>query len=503
MLNAILSLFFKKRLAQIERFKSHPFESQEIWLQKLLSSGQYTSFGQEHRFKGIKTAAQFRERVPVMPYEKIFPYIERSMRGEKNVLWPGRHSWFSKSSGTTNARSKYIPVTQASLHDCHFKGGLDLYSIYISSYSTSNLWKGKGLAIGGSHQINEYDPSGQSRCGDISALLMQCSPLWTRLVRSPSFSVAFLSNWEEKIKLIARETAHQNITHIAGVPTWTALLLQHLLEQENKNSMEEIWPNLEVFFHGAVSFAPYKNLFQSMIKHSGMRYWETYNASEGFFGVQDVPNASDMLLLLDHGIYYEFIPLEEMEKEFPIVLDLSQIEIGKNYALVISTNGGLWRYLIGDTVKFTSTKPFRIKVSGRTKHFINAFGEEIIVENAEEAISRACEKTGAVMANYTAAPVFLDKGKRGGHEWVIEFHRHPENIQDFIQVLDDTLRQINSDYDAKRAGNLALLQPKVHVVKENTFYEWMKQRGKLGGQNKVPRLSNSREYVEEILSLNS
>ncbi|MBA4055900.1 MAG: hypothetical protein C0490_14395, partial [Marivirga sp.] len=417
------------------------------------------------------------------------------------ILWPSEIKWFSKSSGTTNARSKFIPVSQEALEDCHFKGGKDLLSIYVNNCPDTKLFNGKGLAVGGSHQINELDPTASSYYGDVSAVIMQNLPPWAQFIRTPSLETALMGNWEEKIEKLARETANEDVTNIAGVPTWTILLIQKIVELQKKNNILEVWPNLEVFFHGAVAFAPYRSLFQSLIPSEKMQYWETYNASEGFFGIQDQKNSEELLLMLDYGIFYEFIPTEEIEAENPRAIRLSDVELDKNYAMVISTNSGLWRYNIGDTIKFTSKYPYRIKISGRTKHFINAFGEEVIVENAEAAVTKACEHTGAVIDNFTAAPIYLEEGKKAGHEWIIEFKVQPSSLPEFSRVLDETLRAINSDYDAKRAHNLALIAPKVHSVNEGTFYNWMKRRGKLGGQNKVPRLANSREYVDDILKM--
>ncbi|MDH4057110.1 MAG: GH3 auxin-responsive promoter family protein [Cyclobacteriaceae bacterium] len=491
----------KKRIHQIELFMKYPHEVQDEIFRKLTQTARTTEFGKMYDFNSITSYEQFRDRVPVHTYENIFPHIERIMRGEQNVLWPTEVKWFSKSSGTTNARSKFIPVTQEALDDCHFKGGKDLLSIYVNNYPDTKIFDGKGLAVGGSHQTNELDPSATSYYGDVSAVIMQNLPIWAEFIRTPSLETALMSNWEEKIDKMARETATENVTNIAGVPTWTILLIQRLVELEGKKNILEVWPNLEVFFHGAVSFKPYRSLFQQLIPEEQMVYWEIYNASEGFFGIQDQQNSDEMLLMLDYGIYYEFIPVDELEKEHPRVIKLSEVEVGRNYAMVISTNAGLWRYNIGDTVKFTSTSPYRIKISGRTKHFMNAFGEEVIVENAEAAITKACESTGAIISNFTAAPVFLEADKKGGHEWIIEFKTKPHDLSEFTHVLDSTLRQVNSDYDAKRSHDLALVAPTIHSVKEGTFYNWMKSRGKLGGQNKVPRLSNTREYVDEILKM--
>lgn len=485
----------------MELFMKYPHEVQDEWLKKLIVQARYTEFGKKYSFEDIVNYDDYKRRVPVYTYEQLYPYIERLLHGEQNILWPSEVKWFAKSSGTTNARSKFIPVSPEAMEDCHFKGGKDLLSLYVNNYPDTQIFSGKGLAVGGSLQSNDFDPTASSYYGDVSAVLMQNLPPWAQFIRTPSLDTALMNNWEEKIDKLAKETAHENVTHIAGVPTWTVLLLQRIMEMEKKNHIAEVWPHIEAFFHGAVAFKPYKNLFRSLIPIEGMRYWETYNASEGFFGIQDQKDSEELLLMLDYGVYYEFIPAEEMHAEYPETVGLDEVEIGKNYAMVISTNAGLWRYNIGDTVKFTSKSPFRIKISGRTKHFINAFGEEVIIENAETAISQACEDTGAVIDNFTVAPIFLDKSKRGGHEWVIEFIKQPSNIDLFTDVLDKTLRKVNSDYDAKRAHSLALMLPVVHSVSEGTFYKWMKKRGKLGGQNKVPRLSNSREYVEEILAI--
>ena len=501
LINSILTWVMQKRIHQIELFIKYPHEVQEEIFKKLIQTARYTEFGKQFDFSSIQTYEQFRERVPIHTYEKTFPYIDRLMKGEQNILWPSEIKWFSKSSGTTNARSKFIPVSQESLDDCHFKGGKDLLSIYVNNYPETKLFDGKGLAVGGSHQINELDPSASSYYGDVSAVIMQNLPPWAQFIRTPSLETALMGNWEEKIEKLARETIKENVTNIAGVPTWTVLLIQRVTDIAMKKNILEVWPNLEVFFHGAVAFAPYRTLFQSIIPSDKMRYWETYNASEGFFGIQDQRGSEALLLMLDYGIFYEFIPMEELEKENPKAVPLRDVELDKNYAMVISTNSGLWRYNIGDTIKFTSKFPYRIKISGRTKHFMNAFGEEIIVENAETAIAKACEITGAVIDNFTAAPVYLKEGKKGRHEWIVEFKVPPTDPDQFARILDETLRSINSDYDAKRAHNLALDEPKVHSAGEGTFYNWMKRRGKLGGQNKVPRLANSREYVDEILKL--
>jgi hypothetical protein len=491
----------RKRIHQIELFMKYPYDVQEELFKRLILEASATEFGKKYGFSDIDNVAQYRERVPIFTYETLFPYIKRLMRGEQNILWPTEITWFSKSSGTTNQRSKFIPVSQEALQECHFKGGKDLISIYVNNFPETKLFDGKGLAVGGSHQINEYDSSESSNYGDVSAVIMQNLPPWAQFIRTPSLETALMANWEEKIEKMAVETASVNVTNIAGVPTWTALLIQRIVALEKKKTILEVWPNLEVFFHGAVAFKPYRNLFQKLIPKSDMRYVEIYNASEGFFGIQDKSDSEEMLLMLDYGIYYEFVPVDQLENEHPKAVGLGEVELDTNYAMIISTNAGLWRYNIGDTIKFTSISPFRIKITGRTKHFINAFGEEVIIENAESAINKACEETHAVIDNFTAAPVFLEKGKKGGHEWIIEFKVKPKNLQQFSKILDESLREINSDYDAKRQHDLALLAPKINMVPPGTFYDWMKKRGKLGGQNKVPRLFNTREYVDDILQM--
>ncbi len=499
--NTIVTWAMKYRFSQIEHFAQQPHEVQSELLQNLLLTARHTEFGQQYDFKSISTYQQYRERVPVQAYEKFYPSIERLMRGEQNILWPSEIKWFSKSSGTTNARSKFIPVSPEALESCHFKGGKDLLSIYINNYPDTKIFDGKGLGVGGSHQVNELDPTASSYYGDVSAVIMQNLPVWAEFIRTPSLQTALMNNWEEKIEKMAREVASVNVTQIAGVPTWTVLLIQRIVELQGKKNILEVWPSLEVFFHGAVAFGPYRSLFKALIPSESMRYWETYNASEGFFGIQDSKDSEDLLLMLDYGIFYEFIAAEHADDENPHAINLEQVELGKNYAMVISTNSGLWRYALGDTVKFTSKNPYRIKISGRTKHFMNAFGEEIIVENAEVAIEKACEATGAIIDNFTAAPFYLQEGKKGRHDWVIEFRKKPDSESAFAKVLDGALRKVNSDYDAKRTHDLALVELKVYSVPEGTFYQWMKKRGKLGGQNKVPRLFNSRQYVDELLAM--
>jgi len=498
--NTILTWLMKKRISQIELFMLHPHDVQQEQFVNLINQACDTEWGQKYDYDSIRSVSDFQQRVPVSTYEDLYPYIERLMRGEQNLLWPSEITWFAKSSGTTNARSKFIPVSQEALEACHFKGGKDLMTIFVNNKPDTKVFTGKGLAIGGSYQTNERNP--ESYYGDVSAVVMKNLPIWAQFIRTPGLDIALMNEWEEKIELMAKATMHENVTSMLGVPTWTIVLIRRILELTGKQNILEVWPNLEIFAHGAVAFDPYRELFaKELVPSPTMSYLEIYNASEGFFGIQDRLGTYDMLLMLDYGVFYEFIPFEELGKDHPQALTLDQVELNKSYAMVISTNAGLWRYVIGDTVKFTTLNPYRIRISGRVKHFINAFGEEVIVENAEAAITRACEETGASITNFTAAPVYMTESGKGGHEWVIEFTREPRNLSEFTLLLDRTLREINSDYDAKRYQDIALQMPVVHSVPEGTFYNWMRKRGKLGGQHKVPRLSNTREYMDDILEM--
>ena len=501
LLNSVMRWIMKKRIHQIELFMKYPVEVQNEVLSHLMDKAKNTEFGKEHGFKDIHNFKAYKNRVPVTTYETFYPYIDRLLKGEQHILWASEIRWFAKSSGTTTAKSKFIPVSEEALEDCHFKGGKDMLSIYVNNYPDTKIFTGKNLAIGGSQQLNPLDERARSHYGDVSAVLMKNLPIWAQFIRVPSLDIALMDNWEEKIEKMARATADENVISITGVPTWTIPILQRIVEIKGKNNILEVWPNLEVFFHGAVSFTPYRQLFKTLIPSEQMHYLELYNATEGFFGIQDQKDSDAMLLMLDYGIFYEFIPSEDFDKENPQTVDISGVELDKNYAMVISTNSGLWRYKIGDTVKFTSLSPYRFKISGRTKHFINAFGEEVIVENAERAIAVACEKTGATFKDFTAAPRYIDEGNKGCHEWIIEFSTPPQNLEAFTTMLDETLRNINTDYDAKRSQDLVVGRPMIHSVAPGTFYQWMKKRGKLGGQNKVPRLANDRKYLEDLLAM--
>ncbi|MDN5201665.1 GH3 auxin-responsive promoter family protein [Fulvivirgaceae bacterium BMA10] len=491
----------KKRIHEVELFMKYPNEVQQELLEKLINTAKNTEYGKRYDFKSIRNINQYKERVPLVSYEDIYVDVNRLMKGEQNILWPSEIRWFAKSSGTTNARSKFIPVSPEALEDCHFKGGKDMLSIYVNNFPETQLFSGKGLTIGGSQQVNQFDNKSNSYYGDVSAVIMKNLPFWAQMVRTPKLDIALMDEWEAKIEKMAVVTTTENVTSISGVPTWTIVLLQRILELTGKENILEVWPNLELFAHGAVAFEPYKEIFEGLIPSKEMHYLETYNASEGFFGIQDQTDSNEMLLMLDYGIFYEFIPMEEWGNKNAKTIGLEDIELGRNYAMVISTNAGLWRYMIGDTIKFTSTDPYRIKITGRTKHFINAFGEEMIIENAEQAITKACHVTGAKIDNFTAGPRYIAEGKRGAHEWIIEFKSEPDSLERFQQVLDETLREINSDYDAKRYRDIALEAPIIHSVSEGTFYNWMKKRGKLGGQNKVPRLSNNRVYLDDLLEV--
>ena len=501
-LNSFMTWIFKSRLGQIEKFKQEPHSVQRTTLVELLEAAKQTEFGKTHHFEKIKSYQDFAKRVPLFDYESFTPYLEKNIKGKQQVFWPSDIKWFAKSSGTTAGRSKYIPVSDESLEECHYKGGKDMVSLYVSNFPDTKVFTGKSLTVGGALEKDLLHPKGIARAGDVSAVIMHNLPIWAQFIRTPSLETALMSDWEAKIERMARETMDENVTSIAGVPTWTIVLLQRILELKKASHILEVWPNLEVFFHGAVAFGPYRNLFKELIPSDKMRYMETYNASEGFFGMQDQPDSDELLLLLDYGIFYEFILTEDLEKENPRVISLEGVEVGKNYALLISTNGGLWRYKIGDTVKFTSVLPYRFRISGRTKHFINAFGEEVIVENAEAAISYACEQTGATLTNFTAAPIYFeDSQSKGAHEWVVEFKSLPSDLENFADILDQHLREINSDYDAKRHKNLALQRLQLHAAPVGLFESWLAKKGKLGGQHKVPRLSNSREFMDEILGM--
>ncbi|MBX2934740.1 MAG: GH3 auxin-responsive promoter family protein [Ferruginibacter sp.] len=498
LLSSAISKLARMRLWRIENWSNHPVAVQREVLQELVTAAQYTEFGRKYNFSKLFTLKEFKKRVPIHEYNDIKPYILRMMNGEQNILWNTPIKWFAKSSGTTSDKSKFIPISDESLQDNHYKASKDLLSTYYKNFPSSDLLTGKGLVVGGSHQINQHNEDIQY--GDLSAVLMQNSPFWGQWIRTPELSVALLDEWEEKIEKLAQVTADENVTSLAGVPTWTLILLKRILEIKNKTTIKEVWPNLELYITGGVSFVPYKEQFDKIIG-SKINYLEIYNASEGFIAGQQSPDDNGLLLFTEHGIFYEFMPVEEYGKENPKTVGLNHVQTGKNYALIISTTGGLWRYLIGDTIQFTNLNPYLIKVSGRLKHYINAFGEEVIVDNSDKAIAFAAEKTNAVVNDYTAAPVYFSEHDNGAHEWLVEFEKEPDNFENFVSLLDSELKNINSDYEAKRHKNIALRLPIVHNLKPGTFNNWLRNKGKLGGQHKVPRLSNDRTIINEILSI--
>ena len=486
------------RVWQIRNWKDYPETSQRNVLQSLITAAQYTEFGKKYQLQTLFKVKNFKARVPVHEYQDMQPYIERMMNGEDDILWNEPIKWFAKSSGTTSAKSKFIPISKETLQDNHYKANKDVLSNYYKNFPESNLLTGKGLVVGGSHQINAINDDIQY--GDLSAVLMQNTPFWGQWLRTPELSIALLDEWEVKLEKLAVTTCKENVTSLAGVPTWTLILLKRILEITGKKYIHEVWPNLELYINGGVSFVPYRKQFDEIIGKP-INYLEVYNASEGFFAAQEKPEDEGMLLYTDHGIFYEFMLIEEYGKQFPNTIGLNEVKLGTHYALVISTTGGLWRYIVGDTIVFTNLKPYRIKVTGRLKHYINAFGEEIIIDNSDTAIAVAAEKTSSVVNDYTAAPVFFSDTRNGAHEWLIEFEQEPDSLEIFTLELDKALKNLNSDYEAKRQKDIALSLPIVHKLSKNIFNDWLRQKGKVGGQHKVPRLSNDRKIMEEIKQL--
>lgn len=497
-INTILGLFTQKRLAQIDHFKANPLKVQRECLQELLSRAAATEYGQKYDFSSILTTEQYKERLPIVHYEDISGYVRRMMEGENNILWPEEVEWFAKSSGTTDAKSKFIPVSPSSLEDCHFRGGKDVIAIFNRLYPDAGVFSGKTLALGGSSEVSKTNNNCQY--GDLSAILISNTPFWVNRMKTPEASIMLMNNWEEKIEKICETTIKEDVRCLAGVPSWFLTVINKILERTGKANLHEVWPNLELFIHGGISFTPYREQYNRLLPDPKMKYLETYNASEGFFGLQDDPNDSSMLLMLDYGVYYEFMPTSELGKSNPRTVLLEDVKTGVNYALIISTNSGLWRYMIGDTIQFTSTKPYKFKITGRTKLFINAFGEEVIIDNATEALNFACCETGADVYEFTAAPIFMGEGKRGAHEWLIEFKNPPADIEQFAELLDNQIQKLNSDYEAKRMLSLERLH--IRIARPNLFNDWLKEKGKLGGQHKVPRLWNDRTHIDELLSMN-
>lgn len=497
-LSPAISKLARMRLWRIENWTNHPVAAQREVLQDLVTAAQYTEFGKKYGFSKLFSVKAFKQTVPVHEYDDLRPYIERMMEGEENVLWNSPVQWFAKSSGTTSDKSKFIPISEESLQENHYKASKDVLTNYYKNFPSSDLLTGKGLVVGGSHQLSQHNEFVQY--GDLSAVLMQNAPFWGQWLRTPELAIALLDDWEDKLEKLAQTTAEENVTSIAGVPTWTLLLLKRILEIKGKETISEVWPNLELYIVGGVSFVPYREQFERLIGKP-INYLEIYNASEGFIAAQEKPDDEGMTLFTEHGVFFEFMPVEEYGKKFPNTVGLNQVQLNKQYALIISTTGGLWRYIIGDTVKFTSLKPYRIVITGRLKHYINAFGEEVMVDNSDRAIAMASEKTGAVVNDYTAAPVYFSASGNGAHEWLIEFDKEPADLRAFTRELDAGLQSVNSDYEAKRQKNIALSLPLVHALPRGTFTEWLRRKGKLGGQHKVPRLSNNRTILEEILAI--
>jgi hypothetical protein len=494
-INSIASWVLKQRIHQIELFLKYPNEVQEELLMSLLRLSESTAIGKKFDFASIRSYETFSERIPISTYEDLEPMIEQTRRGEQNIIWNTPIRWFAKSSGTTNAKSKFIPVSPEALEDCHYKGSKDLLCLYLNNNENSQLFIGKSLRLGGSRQIYEDN---NTFFGDLSAILIENMPIWAEFSSTPSSRTSLMSEWEAKIPAIVAETMGENVTSFAGVPSWMMVLLNKVLEESGKENLLEVWPNLEVYFHGGVSFDPYREQYRKILPRNNFRYYEIYNASEGFFAIQDQNGSSDLLLMLDYGIFYEFIPMDVFGTVGEYAIRLAEVELFKNYAIVITTNSGLWRYLIGDTVRFTSLSPYRIRVTGRTKHHINVFGEELMVENTDQAIAKVSQQTGVEITDYTVAPVFMEGKEKGAHEWMVEFKNPPRDIQDFAKILDETLQSLNSDYEAKRYNNMTLNPLILNIARKNLFYDWLKEQDKLGGQHKIPRLSNQRDYLEQL-----
>ena len=499
-LTTLARLTFEPRQRELARQAHDGDAAQREVIRWLTHKAKDTEYGRTHAFAAVRSYEDFADSVPVNTYEELKESIDRMRHGESDVLWPGKVKWYAKSSGTTNDKSKFIPVSPDGLQKAHFQGGYDSVAFYLANNPESRLFDGKALILGGSHAPN-YNLK-DSLVGDLSAILIENINPLANLVRVPKKETALLSDFEEKRDRIARETFQENVTNISGVPSWMLSVLDRVLEISGKSRIDEVWPELEVFFHGGVAFTPYRKQYERLIASPKMHYMETYNASEGFFGIQDDPADPAMRLMLDYDIFYEFIPMEEFGRRNPTIIPVWGVETGRNYAMVISTCCGLWRYILGDTVRFTSKNPYKFVITGRTKHFINAFGEELIVDNAEQGLARTCRETGAEVLEYTAAPVFMDDKGHCRHQWLIEFARPPADLAQFAATLDRHLQEINSDYEAKRFKDITLQPLEVVVARPGLFSAWLKQRGKLGGQHKVPRLSNSREHIDPLLQLN-
>lgn len=500
-LDKIALFLFSSRLKSMGLYEKYPDIIQHEQFKRLINTAKNTEWGKKYDFSSIRNYTDFSSRLPVQTYDDAKPFIERMMKGEKNILWPGKINWFAKSSGTTNDKSKFLPVSRVAMHECHYRGGIDVVAAYLSNNPESKMFSGKHLVLGGSHKSVAYGENIQ--VGDLSAVLIENMNPIANFFRTPNKKITLMNEWESKLETICKATIHQKVTGFSGVPSWCLVLIKKVLEKTGKQYLTEIWPDLEIFFHGGINFAPYREQYKTLIPSGKMHYVETYNASEGFFSIQNDLFDPAMVLLLDYGIFYEFIPVEDVESGNPQVIPLENVELNRNYAVVISTSSGLWRYKIGDTIQFTSKYPYKIIITGRTKHYINAFGEELMVDNAEKALSKACSLTGAKVREYTVAPVFMSAQSKGKHQWLIEFEQQPDSLLHFIDELDNALKSLNSDYEAKRYKNMTLDVPEIIFAKENLFYDWLKEKGKLGGQHKIPRLCNTREYLDELMKLNT
>ena len=498
LVNSVASWFLKKRIHQIELFLKYPNEVQNELLLNLLNEAKNTEIGIKYNFSSIKSYSEFAARIPISSYESYHKLIERSRKGEQNIFWPKPIKWFAKSSGTTNAKSKFIPVSNASLEDCHYAASKDLLCIYLNNNPESELFNGKNLRLGGSKEL--YEKNG-TFFGDLSAILIDNMPFWAEFSSTPNNKISLMSDWESKVNAIIEETKSENVTSLAGVPSWMLVLLNQVLNKTDKKNIIEVWPNLEVYFHGGVNFMPYIGEYKKLLPKKGFKYYEIYNASEGFFAIQDKNYSEELMLMLDYGIFYEFIPMKNYGTKNQKIIPLNEVSENENYAIVITTNAGLWRYVIGDTIRFTSVNPYKIKITGRTKHFINVFGEELIIENCDRAIKIVSKKLGCEIRDYTVAPVFMKGKAKGKHEWLIEFKSSAINLSYFSELLDNALKSLNSDYEAKRYNNTTLEMPKIILARNGLFNDWLKNKGKLGGQHKIPRLSNSRNFIESLLKL--
>ncbi|MCS4237577.1 hypothetical protein M2306_002378 [Myroides gitamensis] len=497
--NSIASWILKKRIHQIDLFRKYPNEVQNDVFLGLIKANEKTLLGKQYDYASIKNYETFAERVPIYTYEEFEPYIERARRGENNIFWSEPIRWFAKSSGTTNAKSKFIPVSNEALENCHYKAAKDLLCLYLNNNENSQLFTGKGLRLGGSKQLYEDN---NTIFGDLSAILIDNMPFWAEFSSTPSNKTSLMAEWETKMNAIIKEVQNENVTSFMGVPSWMLVLFNKIMQDTGKGSLLELWPNAEVYFHGGVSFEPYKEQYQKLLPSGDFKYYEIYNASEGFFAIQDQNGCNELLLMLDYGIFYEFIPMDTFGTSAQRIVSLRDVELGKNYAMLITTNAGLVRYLIGDTVRFTSLLPYRIKITGRTKHHINVFGEELMVENTDRALAKACSLFQVEIAEYTVAPIFMVGKEKGAHEWMIEFTKAPQDLNKFAEVLDKCIQEVNSDYEAKRYNNMTLNPLVLHQARRGLFYDWLKGSDKLGGQHKVPRLSNDRKLIEELIALN-